>query len=501
MRLLAGVVAISLCACALGAESEWVHFDQNEKLVYKKLEMGERILDFSVAGYGGGGVKIPDVPVKKTVSPSGGDDTEAIQKAIDEVAGLELVSGLRGAVLLKAGTFSCDGTIAIKSGGVVLRGSGSGEGGTIIKLTGRPHVAVSVRGAGSPQPAGKAVKITDQYIPSGTDSFSLEDTSSFRIGQTILIIRPVTEAWVHFMGMDTLVRDGKKESWVSGQTQTERRIRGIEGNKITLDIPLTDSFDAKYLDPPGASVAHASEGGRISQVGVEALRIVAPGESVPINVPLYRAISMNDVMDGWARDIAIDNTHNSVSLGGGTMRITIENVRITHSTATQGAAKPADFSGGGTQLLFDRCTSQGDNLFYFITGPRISGPIVVKDCVFKGDGHVQPHARWATGLLVENTHVPGGGIDLMNRGEMGSGHGWTIGWAVAWNCSAKGSIVQNPPGCANWAIGCSWEKLKRARPFDKEPLLGEGIYDSHGTRVEPASLYQAQLKERLRREN
>jgi hypothetical protein len=59
MRLLAAVVTMALCACALGAESEWVHFDQSGKLVYKKLESGERILDFSFAGYGGGGVKIP----------------------------------------------------------------------------------------------------------------------------------------------------------------------------------------------------------------------------------------------------------------------------------------------------------------------------------------------------------------------------------------------------------------------------------------------------------
>ncbi|HEV8292457.1 MAG TPA: hypothetical protein VGP94_11060 [Tepidisphaeraceae bacterium] len=483
---------------AIAAESQWVHFDEKKNLVYKKLETGERILDFSYAGYGGGGVAIPNVSVKKTVGPSGEDDTEAIQKAIDEVSEMELGNGERGAVLLKPGTFNCSRTIAIKSTGVVLRGSGSGEGGTVIRLTGRPHVCVSVKGAGSPQPMGQEVKITDRYISSGSDSFSVADASSFQQGQTILIIRPVTESWVHFMGMDTLVRNGRKETWISGQTQTERRIKSIANNQIILDIPMTDSFDAKYLDPPGASVVHASEGGRISQVGLENFRISAPGESVPINVPLYRAFSMDHVVDGWARDIAIENTHNSVSLGGGTMRMTVENVRITHNAATQGAAKPADFSGGGTQLLFERCTSQGNNLFYFMTGPRISGPIVVKDCIFKGDGHVQPHARWATGLLVENTQVPEGGIDLMNRGEMGSGHGWTVGWAVAWNCSGKASIIQNPPGCANWAIGCSWERLKRARPFDKEPLLAEGIYDSHGVRVQPESLYMAQLRERFK---
>jgi hypothetical protein len=495
-----GILAMVLLmgSWTVAAESEWVHFDEKKNLVYKQLPSGERILDFSSAGYGGGGVNIPNVAVKKTVGPSGEDDTETIQKAIDEVAAMEVVNGERGAVLLKAGEFKCNGTISIKSSGVVLRGSGLGEGGTVIKLTGRPHAAVSVRGAGSPQGTGAAVKILDKYIPSGSDAISVADASSFQGGQTILIIRPVTETWVHFMGMDTLVRDGKKETWISGQTQTERRIKSLNGNQIVLDIPLTDSFDARYLEPAGASVVHATEGGRISQVGLESFRISAPGESVPINVPLYRGFSMDHVVDAWARDIAIENTHNSVSLGGGSMRVTVENVRITHNAATQGAAKPADFSGGGTQLLFERCSSEGNNLFYFVTGPRISGPIVVKDCMFKGDGHVQPHARWATGLLVENCQVPGGGIDLMNRGEMGSGHGWTIGWSVAWNCSAKGSIIQNPPGCANWAIGCSWERMKRARPFDKEPLLAEGIYDSHGKRVEPASLYEAQLKERFR---
>jgi hypothetical protein len=194
MRLLAAVAAVAICACALGAQSEWVHFDEKGNLVYKKLDTGERILDFSSAGYGGGGVAIPNVPVKKVVGPSDRDDTEAIQKAIDEAAGMEMVNGTRGAVLLKAGTFNCSGAISIKSSGLVLRGSGSGEEGTIIKMTGRPHVCVTMKGAGSPQATGQGVRIVDKYIPSGSDSFSVADPSSFREGQTILIIRPVTEA-------------------------------------------------------------------------------------------------------------------------------------------------------------------------------------------------------------------------------------------------------------------------------------------------------------------
>ena len=70
-----------------------------------------------------------------------------------------------------------------------------------------------------------------------------------------------------------------------------------------------------------------------------------------------------------------------------------------------------------------------------------------------------------------------------------SGHGWTIGWAVAWNCKARSYLNQMPPGAANWVIGSIGQKQKRARPFDEEPLLPEGIYDAHGLPVAPASLY------------
>src|SRR5690606_31471295 len=59
------------------------------------------IPDFSYAGYMGGGVAIPDVPVKKTLSPGKGDQTKRIQDAINEVSKLPLdENGFRGRVLL-----------------------------------------------------------------------------------------------------------------------------------------------------------------------------------------------------------------------------------------------------------------------------------------------------------------------------------------------------------------------------------------------------------------
>jgi hypothetical protein len=100
-------------------------------------------------------------------------------------------------------------------------------------------------------------------------------------------------------------------------------------------------------------------------------------------------------------------------------------------------------------------------------------------------------------VLYDNCRVPGGGIDFRNRGSMGSGHGWTMGWGVIWNCVAANFVSQDPPGAVNWMIGCVGESRAMPRPFDREPNLPPGTMDSHGKPVTPQSLYLAQLAERL----
>src|SRR5499426_3693372 len=143
----AAILLIGICGAAHNAAaqtSQWVFVGPDGKLAYKTLPRGDRIMDFSSAGYKGGGVALPVAPVSQTVSPSGADDTAAIQAAIDAVStGSPDANGFRGAVLLSRGTFNCSGTLNITTGGVVLRGSGSAAGGTVINMTGTPHLAVN----------------------------------------------------------------------------------------------------------------------------------------------------------------------------------------------------------------------------------------------------------------------------------------------------------------------------------------------------------------------
>jgi hypothetical protein len=199
--------------------------------------------------------------------------------------------------------------------------------------------------------------------------------------------------------------------------------------------------------------------------------------------------------DCWVRDVVIEETMNSVAFGG--CRITAVSVAVNRKALHVGSSRPAEFAPNGGQILLDRCTSNAENVWFMATGSGHAGPNVLLNCTFIGDGRAEAHQRWSTGLLYDNCNVPRGGIDFRNRGEMGSGHGWPMGWGVAWNCNAKDYTVQSPPGSVNWIIGCTGQTKQAPRPFGKGPNLPEGTKDSHGTAVTPQSLYLSQLAERL----
>ncbi|MEO8405853.1 MAG: hypothetical protein ABI480_14700, partial [Chitinophagaceae bacterium] len=263
------LISIGISHAQTPAKSQWVYPDAKGKLVYKILEQGDKIMDFSYAGYMGGGVSIPSVPVKVTLDPIAGDNSDAIQQAIDKVSQMEMVNGFRGAVLLKPGKYDCEKTLTINASGVVLRGSGSGENGTIFNMTGKPHACVTVKGAVSSKTVGDATTIADKYVPSGTNSFTLTNATGFAVGDAIRITRHITDEWIKFMGMDQLVRDGKKQTWVTGDITTERVISKIEKNKITVDVPLNDSYDAAYTGAAGVAVQKIITSGELSQIGIE----------------------------------------------------------------------------------------------------------------------------------------------------------------------------------------------------------------------------------------
>ncbi|HYV36885.1 MAG TPA: hypothetical protein VE988_14345 [Gemmataceae bacterium] len=481
------------------AKSQWVYPGNDGKLVYKTLPKGDKIMDFSHAGYMGGGVALPNVAVQKTVAPSGGDDTANIHAAIKAVADLPLKNGFRGAVLLAPGVYTCSEPINIAAAGVVLRGSASkGDKRSTIKLTGKPHIGITVAGkANGMEPFKDAkTKIADAYVPSGAMSFNVADAKGFAAGDTITIRKTVTAEWVKFMQMDDLVRDGKKQTWlaVGRVLSTERTIKAVDGKKITLDAPVPDSYDTKFAGPKGTEVFKIRPTW-LTQIGIEHLHIECPPQPIEHTKPHFKALDITG-QDCWARDVRCDETMTSVTVHG--RRITLQQVFVHRKAMAQGASRPGEIAPDATQTLVDRCGVTADNVWFVWTGSGICGPLVLLNCNFVGDSRVETHHRWATAMLYDSCQALSGSFEFRNRGAMGSGHGWSMGWGVAWNCTAKEYIIQNPPGSANWLIGSIGKSKLSPRPFDKgPPNLPEGILDSHGVPVAPQSLYLSQLAERL----
>jgi hypothetical protein len=504
-----------------GPASQWVYYNSSGTLTYKTLDaQGDKIMDFSTAGYEQGAVAIPTAPVETAVPPSGGDDTANIQAAINTVSAMTLdpTTGLRGAVLLEPGSYTVSSSLTITASGVVLRGSGSGaspSSNTVITMTAAatPYPLIVLGTSGTePSYVGSPTAITDTYVPAGTLTVDVVSTSGLSVGTNVIIVRPVTAAWVGFMGMTAAdlgtTCGGSPCNWIgvgSGALRTDRTITAINGNQITLDAPMSDSIDSTYCGVDGATLQAYAFSGRISQVGVENLSAVAP---VPPNnlvppTPTYQLVVTYSVLNGWARNLTAQDTLQSVDIEDYSKQVTVSNVAITHTVTQTDDAKFEEFYiQRGTQVLMDTVSDIADDTFFFSTSSETQGPNVLRNGTFEGDASVEPHQRWATGLLVENntvTAIPGstqGNINLLDRGNDGTGQGWAIGWGVVWNSSANQFTIQQPPGSENWCIGCIGTQETTAAPGGSA-VLPQGAIDSAGTYVVPTSLYQAQLTQRL----
>src|SRR5207247_304622 len=142
------------------------------------------------------------------VSPVPGDSTARIQAALDSVAALSPdTNGLRGAVLLLKGRHEILGSLRLKASGVVLRGQGMSEDGTILVAAGLDRRTL-IRIAGrNPERfrgtngVGKSWEINDAIVPVGATSFHLKDASALKPGDALNIIRPSTQGWIDRLGM------------------------------------------------------------------------------------------------------------------------------------------------------------------------------------------------------------------------------------------------------------------------------------------------------------
>jgi hypothetical protein len=460
------------------------------KLVYDTDDRGNRIPDFSHAGYQGGGGSIPDVPVRIVVAPAKGegDNTARIQAALDYVATLPADErGLRGAVLLTKGRHHVAGSLRLSASGVVLRGQGQD---TVVVATGNDRrTLIQIAGKSDRRVVSKAPYIVaDKYVPVAATRLRLNSTAGLHVGDTILVEHPSTAAWIAALGMDRL--PGKDPGWLSWHPNTmdlhwDRTITKIDGDQITLDAPLTCALDAALA----VSKVHVyAWPGLIRQVGVENLRCESEYDK---NNPkdeehAWMCITLESVRDAWVRQVtAVHFAGSAVSVWESCTAITVEDCTSLKPVSEIGGYRRHTFYTSGQQSLFQRCRSE-QGRHDFAVGYLACGPNVFTDCEASGAlSFSGPIESWASGVLYDNITMDGGGLMLTNRETEHQGVGWAAANSVLWQCTAPVVVCRKPPTGNNWAIGC-WGQV-----------VGDGGWQQLNEFVKPASLYQAQLAERL----
>jgi hypothetical protein len=479
----------------------WVRPGPGGCLKYTEDGRGNRVPDFSHSGYRSGGVAFPKVPAAgpAPLLPSGtGDDTATIQGAIDAVSALPAdAQGFRGAVELGPGQFTLAGSLRMAVGGVVLRGQGTeGSPATLLRAVGAPRAVLQLGPTARRRAAGKEMlPITDVYVPVGARTFTLDRIGDLKVGDDVLVHRPKSQRWICAIGTDFLPvgRDGKAPApWkASGGLTFERRITRIDGNRITLDVPLTNALEKEYTQ---AYLTRYDFPERVSEIGVERLATRAEftqSSACPSNKGKF--IRVNAVANAWIKDVRVEAYGGeAVVLDPPSKWVTVEDV--TYVGVESDRCSQFAFNMGGQQNLIHRSRSYGSHVTALMTGTEVEGPNAVVDLLAVGKAvRVRVNSRWTTGLLLDNVRVqdstgqPSGDFDLA-RGRR------TLGWSavnsVIWNSEAEVFSVDDPPTARNWVMGGA---------IGARSLLGSGTYGADRALIEPRSLYRAQLTERLAR--
>jgi hypothetical protein len=503
-------VAFPLFAAAAPSASNKVApvaIDRDGRLSYQPDGFGNVVPDFSLAGYRHGGVALPVAPVIVHLAPDpdSDDDSRRIQAAIDKAAAApeNSADGVRGAVLLAKGSYRCGRTLSIPAG-VTLRGMGQDADGTVIVATmvpgkgaGSQPILIRMTGKGGLRTTGAPHALTAEKVPIGSHHVTVADARVFKVGQRVIVERASTASWIRDLKMDQiqLNKGGKQWSPKEYVLRWQSRIQAINGDVLTLDTPVICSLERQY---GGGSVYACAADTRGRAAAVESIRLVSiyqNGAETKDEGHAWDAIRIDSLVDCWVREVtALHFADSCVNVGQSASRITVQDCAMIDPVSLIAGGRRYSFVGSGQYVLFQRCYTRNGR-HDFVTGKKDVGPTVFLDCLAeKTHSDIGPHHRWSCGQLYDN--VKGGAIHVQDRGASGTGHGWAGNAQVLWNCEAKTLICQKPwpPGCQNWAIGCTGA--------DRKPSLAgrpEGFLHSRNSPVEPRSLYLAQLKQRIDR--
>ncbi|HWK57639.1 MAG TPA: DUF4955 domain-containing protein [Parapedobacter sp.] len=463
--------------------------------------------DFSYAGYHFSEEEIPDVSNRKRFDvtcygamPNDDQPDEAgIQAAIDAAQahpGGGVVFFPPGRFLVSADTASRR-QLHVNSSNIVLKGSGSGRGGTEIY---QANIWVGRRLFLFQPPSSRSGRLTTVVsdMPRGSFWVDVKDGSSLRPGQHVVLRHrsevftrkyfgelPLNPKWDRLFGP----RGGM-------QIQEIHVIEQVQENRIRFKNPI--QFDLTLVDAAPFEL-HAFES--ITECGVEDILFTSNWRSYPedfvhhkdvIHDSGYMALGMENVRNSWIRNCEFRDWNDCIHIRAG-FAVTVENVIFGGKKGHTSIHARSCYG-----VLIKDCHFNGAHHH----GPGIGyGAVssVITRCTLGEDQNIDIHSGQPYANLFDD--IDGGIFANLGGPEPGfPHHGRHL---VFWNFRHSSSRDRH----YNF-----WDTERRRNYTIAHPILvgfqsdkrvtfeNTGINQLQGNAAKPASLFEAQLALRLSKE-
>jgi hypothetical protein len=422
------------------------------------------------------------------------------------------------------GEYNLEKSITIKASGIVLRGEGMSDIGTILigrtikqaqgqtTSRGPRPVLINISGDVAIKPLEETKQfITDKYVAVGARSFNVASAKNFKVGDKVLVRRIGNDDWIKELGEDSSTVG--RNRWRPFNINFDRIIVDIKGNTVTIDAPIFCAIETRW---GGGELVKCNDE-RIENVGIENLRGVSEydpsvRQKIYGNIDrdkldpkfqyqgdeyfsdenhYFNFINITNAKNVWARNISALHFGSSVvQVNAGSKWITVQDCESREPVSQRWGGRRFIFHMNGQFCLVQRCVSQKGRHSFVQQQSEASGNVYLDCTAINPYSSSEPHNHWVNGSLYDNVKAP-----LTARYW-----DYIIGWAganiVFWNCEGD-FLIQKPPTAQNYSFGHVGVNAVIFNAGLQDLTKPNGHVESMDTHVTPRSLYLTQLKERL----
>lgn len=504
LKVALGVLLVSTFSSSVMSQKTaplWTEYVQAKKAGKVPL-----LPDFSYAGYRWSEAPIPDVSSKKhfKVDDYGAKanddqfDDDAIQRAINAAeahpdGGVVMFSG--GKYLISPQE-NGKNQIRISKSGIVLKGMGSGAGGTEIY---QANMSLNNRQIMFKPVSAKEQKLSTIVKDAARETFTIEvdNASKLMVGQDV-VIRHRSEEFTRLYFSPLVL----KKEWT--------RLFGADGGMLIYEIHTITAIkgnQVSFKNPPHLDIKMVSSATwdlipyhAIEECGIEDILFSSNWKTYPeefvhhknaIHDYAYEAVGMEFVKNSWVRNCVFLDLNEGIYLRSG-YQVSILN---THFKGKKGHASIHARAGYG--VLIKNCTFNNAQHHGAGTGYSAVGTVITQ-CTLGKDQNIDIHSGQPFATLYDD--IDGGVFYNLGGPEPGYPHHGK--YLVFWNFNHKSEKDHHYD---------FWDSERRRNYTISEPIFVGfrsdrkvtfdhfGVNQLQGEEVLPKSLFEAQLKLRLQK--